>query len=156
MWPVGVRFWDQLCPEIGEHMVPGGGLRSVRVRKLGQRNTSRSTGEVCCWNQNPYIIVRAGGFCRSGIQISSDVREGCVVRAACSRVHFFRSRGGLLVFCLYCFLFFSGKRSGGPDGPGLLAAACRAWYFLNPELVGRTRGSLSSEPRPPRSYVVPA
>ena len=56
----------------------------------------------------------------------------------------------------FSLFFFSSKRSGGLDGPELLAAACRAWYFLNPELVGRTRGSLSSEPRPPRSYVVPA
>ena len=64
--------------------------------------------------------------------------------------------GGFSFFVCFVFYLFSSKRSGGPDGPGLLAAACRAWYFLNPELVGRTRGSLSSEPRPPRSYVVPA
>ena len=91
--------------------------------------------------RNSDIIGRAGGVCR----------PSCLQPRP-----FFQVAWGASRFLLVLFFIFPSKRSGGPDGPGLLAAACRAWYFLNPELVGRTRGSLSSEPRPPRSYVVPA
>ena len=90
---------------------------------------------------------------------NSDIigRAGGVYRPSCLQPRqFFQVAWGTSRFSLVLFFIVPSKRSGGPDGPGLLAAACRAWYFLNPELVGRTRGSLSSEPRPPRSYVVPA
>ena len=130
---------------------------------------SLAAGFEACESENGgnETLPEAPARCAVGTRIhtSSCVREGFVgpefrYHRTCGRgvssellaaASIFSGRvGGFSLF--FCF----SKRSGRPDGPELLAAACRAWYFLNPELVGRTRGSLSSEPRPPRSYVVPA